>query len=88
MKWIVYIVKCSDKSFYTGITNNLKKRLEIHISGNGSKYLRGRLPIKLIYKESLANRSQASKREIEIKKLNKKEKQLIINCKNKIKKRE
>ena len=88
MKWIVYIVKCSDKSFYTGITNNLKKRLETHISGNGSKYLRGRLPIKLIYKESLANRSQASKREIEIKKLNKKEKQLIINFKNKIKKRE
>ena len=88
MKWIVYIVKCSDKSFYTGITNNLKKRLEIHISGNGSKYLRGRLPIKLIYKENFANRSQASKREIAIKKLNKKEKQLIINCKNKIKKRE
>ena len=60
----------------------------MHISGNGSKYLRGRLPIKLIYKESLANRSLASKREIEIKKLNKKEKQLIINCKNKIKTRE
>ena len=88
MEWIVYILKCSDGSFYTGITNNLKKRLETHISGNGSKYLRGRLPIKLIYKESLANRSQASKREIEIKKLNKKEKQLIINSKNKIKKRE
>lgn len=88
MEWIVYILKCSDGSFYTGITNNIKKRLEMHISGNGSKYLRGRLPIKLIYKESFANRSQASKREIEIKKLNKKEKQLIINCKNKIKKRE
>ena len=88
MEWIVYILKCRDGSFYTGITNNLKKRLEIHISGNGSKYLRGRLPIKLIYKESLLNRSQASKREIEIKKLNKKEKQLIINYKNKIKKRE
>ena len=88
MEWIVYILKCSDESFYTGITNNLTKRLEMHISGNGSKYLRGRLPIKLIYKEILPNRSLASKREIEIKKLNKKEKQLIINCKNKIKKRE
>lgn len=88
MEWIVYILKCSDGSFYTGITNNIKKRLEMHISGNGSKYLRGRLPIKLIYKESFANRSQASKREIEIKKLNKREKQLIIDCKNKIKKRE
>ena len=88
MEWIVYILECRDGSFYTGITNNLIKRLEMHISGNGSKYLRGRLPIKLIYKESLSNRSQASKREIEIKKLNKKEKQLIIKCKNKIKKRE
>ena len=88
MEWIVYILECRDGSFYTGITNNLIKRLEMHISGNGSKYLRGRLPIKLIYKEGLSNRSQASKREIEIKKLNKKEKQLIINCKNKIKKRE
>ena len=88
MEWIVYILECRDGSFYTGITNNLKKRLEMHISGNGSKYLRGRLPVKLIYKESLSNRSQASKREIEIKKLNKKEKQLIIKCKNKIKKRE
>ena len=88
MEWIVYILECRDGSFYTGITNNFKKRLEMHISGNGSKYLRGRLPVKLIYKESLSNRSQASKREIEIKKLNKKEKQLIINCKNKIKTRE
>ena len=88
MEWIVYILECRDGSFYTGITNNFKKRLEMHISRNGSKYLRGRLPVKLIYKESLSNRSQASKREIEIKKLNKKEKQLIINCKNKIKKRE
>ena len=88
MEWIVYILECRDGSFYTGITNNLIKRLEMHISGNGSKYLRGRLPIKLIYNEGLSNRSQASKREIEIKKLNKKEKQLIINCKNKIKKRE
>ena len=88
MKWMVYILECKDGSFYTGITNNFKKRLEMHISGTGSKYLRGRLPVKLIYKESLSNRSQASKREIEIKKLNKKEKQLIIKCKNKIKKRE
>ena len=51
MEWIVYILECRDGSFYTGITNNLIKRLEMHISGNGSKYLRGRLPIKLIYNE-------------------------------------
>ena len=48
------------------------------MSGNGSKYLRGRLPVELIYKEDFSNRSSASKREIEVKKLKKKEKELLI----------
>ena len=48
------------------------------MSGNGSKYLRGRLPVELIYKEDFLNRSTASKREIELKKLKKKEKELFI----------
>ena len=84
MKWIIYILKCNDQSFYTGITNNLDKRIEKHISGNGSKYLRGRLPIKLVYEEIALNRSEATKREVEIKKLNKKEKQFLIKSYNKI----
>ena len=67
MKWFVYMLRCRDNSVYTGITNNLNKRIEAHMSGNGSKYLRGRLPVKLIYKENFLNRSDASKREIEIK---------------------
>tara|TARA_B100000767_G_C19499888_1_gene423856 strand:+ start:64 stop:675 length:612 start_codon:yes stop_codon:yes gene_type:complete len=79
MKWIIYILKCNDQSFYTGITNNLDKRIEKHISGHGSKYLRGRLPIKLVYQEVALDRSHATKRELEIKKLNKKEKQFLIN---------
>ena len=78
MKWFVYMLRCRDNSVYTGITNNLNKRIEAHMSGNGSKYLRGRLPVKLIYKENFLNRSHASKREIEIKKLQKKEKELLI----------
>ena len=78
MKWIIYILKCKDQSLYTGITNNLDKRIEQHISGNGSKYLRGRLPFKLVYKEDAINRSDATKRELEIKKLNKRTKQLLI----------
>ena len=78
MKWIIYILKCKDQSLYTGITNNLDRRIEQHISGNGSKYLRGRLPIKLVYKEHVLNRSDATKRELEIKKLNKIAKQFLI----------
>ena len=78
MKWFVYMLRCGDDSVYTGITNNLNKRIEAHMSGNGSKYLRGRLPVKLIHKENFLNRSDASKREIEIKKLQKKEKELLI----------
>ena len=84
MKWIIYILKCKDQSLYTGITNDIDKRIEKHISGNGSKYLRGRLPIKLVYEEIALNRSEATKREVEIKKLNKKEKQFLIKSCNKI----
>ena len=72
------MLRCRDDSVYTGITNNLNKRIEVHMSGNGSKHLRGRLPVKLVYKEIFLNRSDASKREIEIKKLQKKEKELLI----------
>ena len=72
------MLRCRDNSIYTGITNNLDNRIDAHMSGNGSKYLRGRLPVELIYKEDFLNRSTASKREIEVKKLKKKEKELLI----------
>ena len=75
------MLECSDNSIYTGITNNLEKRLKTHQSGNGAKYLRGRLPIKLVYKENLINRSEATKREIYIKKMSKKEKKKLIDFK-------
>ena len=78
MKWFLYMLRCRDNSIYTGITNNLDKRIETHMSGNGSKYLRGKLPVTLIYKENFLSRSTASKREIEIKKLQKKEKEALI----------
>ena len=78
MIWFVYMLRCKDNSIYTGITNNLDNRIDAHMSGNGSKYLRGRLPVELIYKEDFLNRSTASKREIEVKKLKKKEKELLI----------
>ena len=81
MNWLVYMLECSDNSIYTGITNNLEERLKKHQSGNGAKYLRGRLPIKLVYKEYFINRSEATKREIYIKKLSKKEKKHLIDLK-------
>ena len=79
MDWLLYMLECSDNSIYTGITNNLEERLKRHKSGNGAKYLRGRLPIKLVYKENLINRSEATKREIYIKKMSKKEKKNLID---------
>ena len=81
MDWLLYMLECSDNSIYTGITNNLEERLKTHQSGNGAKYLRGRLPIKLVYKENLINRSEATKREIYIKKMSKKEKKKLIDFK-------
>lgn len=71
-KYIVYILKCSDKSFYTGITNDLDKRLAKHVGGKGSKYVRSRLPFKLIYTEECENKSLALKREFYLKGLSKK----------------
>ena len=73
------MLECSDNSIYTGITKNIEKRIKIHESGKGAKYLRGRLPIKLLHKEVFLSRSDASKREILIKKMNHKEKRKLIN---------
>ena len=79
MSWIVYILKCSDESLYTGITNNLEKRLQLHASGKGSKYTRGRGPLKLVHQERFKTRSLASKRELIIKKLNRLDKIKLYN---------
>lgn len=77
MEWRVYMLLCDDNTIYTGITNDLKKRFENHISGKGAKYLRGRKPLKIVYTENFKNRSMATKREIEIKKLNRREKEIL-----------
>lgn len=74
----VYILKCSDDSLYTGWTNNLQKRMEVHSKGKGAKYTRGRLPIELVYFEEYEEKSMAMKRECVIKKLSRKEKLDLI----------
>ena len=73
-QWVVYILKCVDETLYTGITNDLEKRIAVHGSGKGAKYTRGRLPVELLKFFEVENRSAASKLEIKIKKMSRKEK--------------
>jgi len=80
-KYNVYVVECSDGSYYTGITNNIEKRLRQHngeIVG-GAFYTQNKRPVKLIYKEIYETHLEAARREIEIKKLTKGKKLEIIN---------
>ncbi len=65
--WFVYILLCKDESFYTGITNNLEKRLLEHKEGKGGRYTRSHKVVRLLYQEELLTHSQALKRELEIK---------------------
>lgn len=67
MHWFIYILSCSDNSYYVGITNNLKRRETLHNLGKGSKYLLSKLPVKLIYSEEYPDKSSARKREIQLK---------------------
>ncbi len=78
LQWWVYMVQCADGSLYTGCTNDLVQRIEVHNSGKGAKYTRARLPVKLVYQEEAADRSAAQIREAEIKKLKRGEKQQLI----------
>lgn len=78
-EWYVYVVECSDKSLYTGITTNVERRVEEHnTSPKGAKYTSRRRPVKLVYFESSIDRSAASKREYAIKQLSRSEKLKLI----------
>ena len=77
--YYVYILECSDGSLYTGCAKNIKKRVEVHNKGEGAKYTRGRLPVKLKYWETSKNRSRAQKREYEIKQYSRKQKLELIS---------
>ena len=74
MSWFVYLLECIDGTLYCGITNNLEKRIDTHNKGKGAKYTKSRLPVKIFYFESLENKSDALKREYQLKKLKRKEK--------------
>lgn len=76
--WYIYILRCADGSFYTGITTDLENRLKHHNSGKGSKYTRTRRPVELAHSEKAENKSKALIREIQIKKLSAKNKARLI----------
>lgn len=73
-----YIVKCRDGTLYTGWTNDLKRRIRAHNSKKGAKYTKSRTPVKLVYYESFPTKSEAMKREYEIKQMSAQEKQKLI----------
>ena len=75
--WYVYIVRCADRTLYTGVARDLIARLAAHNAARGAKYTRARLPVKLIYRETVADRSAALRREHEIKRLSRAEKRAL-----------
>lgn len=75
----IYVLECSDGTLYTGYTTDVQRRLEEHNSGEGAKYTRGRLPVKLRYQEAFKSRSLAQKREYQIKQLPRIEKEELID---------
>jgi putative endonuclease len=76
--WFVYIIECNDYSLYTGISNNVNKRLIAHGNNLGAKFTKGKGPFKLVYLEKYDSRSAATKREILIKKYSKKSKLKLV----------
>ncbi len=74
-----YIVRCADDSLYSGVTTDLKRRVGEHNSKNlGAKYTRSKQPVELVYNEKFSNKSSALKREWQIKKMTKKEKESVL----------
>ncbi|ACL76215.1 GIY-YIG nuclease family protein [Ruminiclostridium cellulolyticum] len=79
--YYVYILQCSDKTFYTGYTDNIEKRIKVHNQGKGAKYTRARLPVTLAYYEEAETKSQALSREYSIKRMTRREKETLISHK-------
>ena len=76
--WYVYLLECSDGTLYCGVTPKLDSRIAKHNSGKGAKYTRSRLPVKMVYNEKCADRSEALKREAQIKKMKRSQKLQLI----------
>ena len=77
--WWVYIVQCADRTYYTGISPDVDRRVRLHNEGKGAKYTAARRPVVIVYSEKLTDRSTASKREAAIKRLSRQEKERLIH---------
>jgi putative endonuclease len=78
VEWYLYMVRCRDGKLYTGIATDIERRIVEHQAGKGAKYLRGRAPLKLVFKRKIGSRSLALKVEQLVKKLPKSKKELIV----------
>ena len=78
-KAYMYVVECSDGSYYTGYTTDVKKRLAVHNSGKGAKYTRARLPVKLIYVEGFASKEEAMSAEALLKRKKRPQKERFLS---------
>ena len=85
-QWVLYMLECGDGTLYTGITDNLEKRLHAHRSGKGAKYTRGRGPLTLRYTEVCEDHSAALRREYAVKQLSRAEKICLIEGENSLQK--
>lgn len=81
--YCVYILRCKDATLYIGITNNINKRVSAHNNGTGAKYTRGRTPVQCVYIETDLTKSEALKREHELKRFNKIQKEILISMEEK-----
>ena len=79
-EWTVYILRCADNSLYTGITTDVERRVKEHNAGSrrAANYTRGRRPVELVYKEPVADRAVATRRELEIKQMDRSAKEQLI----------
>ncbi|MFV1977445.1 MAG: GIY-YIG nuclease family protein [Candidatus Scalindua sp.] len=84
--WFLYLIRCRNGRLYTGITTDVERRFEEHRNGKkkGSKYLRGKAPLKLVMKKKVGSRSMALRIEAKVKKLPKIKKELLVDDKIKI----
>jgi putative endonuclease len=73
----VYVLECSDGTYYTGYTTDVQRRIAEHDAGDGAKYTRGRTPVELVYTESFETQSAAMSREYEVKQLSRTEKEAL-----------
>lgn len=78
-KWYVYILQCADGTLYTGITNNLDRRLKAHNAGTASKYTRTRRPVMMVYQEEEESKGEALRRELQIKAMSRQQKKALLS---------